>query len=58
MTKQEFNKTNYSKRVLVSYGGFTYQVVAVNFAEQLLALDDRDSVDPVWVRYENAELVK
>lgn len=58
MTEQEFRKTDYSKRVLVSYKGFKYRVVTVNFAEQLLALDDVCLDDPVWVRYENAELVE
>lgn len=58
MKIKEFTTTNWQKNVFVEYDGNVYKVVAVNFVEKLIAIDEQWNVDPIWVRYENAELVK
>lgn len=58
MTLEEFRAIDFRKGITVKYLGELFSVVAVNFEEMLFALDTGDSVDPIWVRYENAELVK
>lgn len=58
MTLEQYKSINFRKGVTVKYLGELFSAVAVNFEEMLFALETGDSVDPIWVRYENAELIK
>lgn len=58
MTLEEFRAIDFRKAVAVNYNDNYYLVAGVNFEEMLFALSTDDSADPIWVRYENAELIK
>ena len=58
MTLEEYKSISFRKGVAVKYFGELFSVIAVNFEEKLFALETNDSADPIWVRYESAELVK
>lgn len=64
MTQQEFDKTFFAAGMQFKYLGFVYCLVSVNFQEKLIGLydglnaKDCEDGDVMWVRCENAELVK
>ena len=63
MTQEEFDKTNFSRRVKVSYkgGADPLYVVSVDFEERLLGVSETINVlsdgDISWVRCENVDLI-
>jgi hypothetical protein len=55
MTIEEFNSTKWRQGMMATYGEYDYSVVACDFSERLVQLDDGQG-DSFWVRCENVEL--
>lgn len=57
MTRYEFDNTKWAKNRNAYHKGRAYEIVAINFDEQLLGLIRDNEEDVIWVRCENVNLL-
>ncbi len=58
MTTEEFNKRQFSSKVVVEYKGDRFYVKAVDFEEDLIAIDEFNTGDGRdWKRCENVKYI-
>ena len=64
MTKEEFYKTRFGAGSKCFYKGVVWNVVAVDFEEELIAIPNEEGItvevadQMQWIRCENAEMIK
>jgi len=57
MTAEEFNNTGWTGGMIAIYKEKEYNIVAVDFEEMIVAIDELDDVDdPQWKRCENLDI--
>ena len=57
MTTEEFKNTKFRALMKVAYKGKEYNLISVNFAENLVAINIDTDEDLYWIRCENCEII-